>query len=167
MITQFLPDLMKGKSELTNKHMVVQPVNKSKKYWMTDREFTSIIIGKEATDSEYVISDGIMVPGGFVPEHFHKWEDQTFHVLEGELEAKIGDEYFKIEVGDTIQCPRGVTHFMKNIGSTNARLLSYIFPGDWAEEFFAETSRQTKLGKRDLNVIEEKFGVVYTSSENE
>jgi hypothetical protein len=50
---------------------------------------------------------------------------------------------------------------MKNIGETDARLISYIFPGDWAEDFMAETSRQVKSGKQDLKLIEEKFGVVY------
>ncbi len=73
----------------------------------------------------------------------------------------MGDEVFEMGVGDSIHCPRGTSHFIKNIGKTDAKLISYIFPGDWAEEFFEETSRQVKAGKVDLQLMEEKFGLVY------
>ena len=145
----------------TNKQAVIKKAGKSKKFWMTEKEFTGIVVGKEATDSEYIISDGIIEPGGFIPDHYHKWEDQTFHVLTGELEAKIGDDTIQVSAGDSIHCPRGTSHFMKNIGDTEAKLISYIFPGDWAEDFMAETSKQVKTGNIDLELIERKFGVVY------
>lgn len=152
---------MNHKTESTNKQTVVKKSDNSTKYWMTKKEFTGVVVGKEATNSEYVITNGVIEPNGFVPNHYHKWEDQTFHVISGKLEAKIGDKTFQIETGDTIHCPRGVSHFMKNIGTTEAKLISYIFPGDWAEDFMAETSRQVKAGEPDFNLIEEKFGVVY------
>ncbi len=151
----------------TNKAIVISKFGEFKDkndesiIWMTENEFTKIIVGKEDSNSDYVISEGVMEPEGFVPDHYHKWEDQTFHVIEGELEAKIGEETVKISAGDSIHCPKGVSHYMKNIGNTNAKLISYIFPGDWAEEFFKETSKQTKSGQVDFKLIEDKFGVVY------
>ena len=129
--------------------------------WMTKNEFTKIVVGKEASNSEYVISEGVIEPEGFVPNHYHKWEDQTFHVIEGELEAKIGDKTVQIGSGGSIHCPKGIPHFMKNIGKNNAKLISYIFPGEWAEAFFYETGRQIKSGELDFKLIEDKFGVVY------
>ena len=158
---------MNKKITETNKPVVISKFGEFKNkeddsiIWMTENEYTKIIVGKDASNSEYVISEGIIEPEGFVPDHYHKWEDQTFHVIEGELEAKIGDETMKIGVGDSIHCPKGISHYMKNVGKTNAKLISYIFPGDWAEEFFQETSRQTKSGQIDFKLIEEKFGVVY------
>ena len=152
---------MNSRIKSTSKLTIIKKADSSKKYWMTEKEFTGIVVGKEATNSEYVITDGIIEPNGFVPDHYHKWEDQTFHVITGELEAKIGDESFQIGPGDSIHCPRGISHFIKNIGATEAKLISYIFPGDWAEEFMAETSKQVKSGNFDLKLIEEKFGVVY------
>ncbi|MGB1040271.1 MAG: cupin domain-containing protein [Flavobacteriales bacterium] len=149
------------KSEKTDKKLVLRKWESGKKYWMTENEFTGIVVGKEATNSEYVITDGIIEPEGFVPNHYHKWEDQTFHVLEGKLEVKVGEENAIVESGDTIHCPRGIAHYMKNIGKENAKVISYIFPGNWAEDFFVETSRQVKSGEIDLGIIEEKFGVVY------
>lgn len=112
-------------------------------------------------DGAYVISDGVIAPNSSIPDHYHKWEDQTFHVLEGRLEAKIGDKVVTLEAGDSVHCPRGISHYMKNTGETSARLLSYIFPGHQAEDFMAETSRQNNRGEVDLKLIEEKFGVVY------
>ncbi|MGB1287872.1 MAG: cupin domain-containing protein [Aggregatilineales bacterium] len=149
------------KTEETNKVLIVSKKDESPKYWMAKGEYTNIIANATETNSEYVITDGIIQPGGFVPDHYHKWEDQTFHVMEGTLEAKIGDVTYQLQAGDTIHCPRGISHYMKNIGTEDVRVVSYIFPGDWAEDFFAETSRQNHSGEIDFELIEQKFGVVY------
>lgn len=122
---------------------------------MTENEFTGMVVGKEATNSEYVITDGIIEPNGFVPDHYHKWEDQTFHIIQGELEVKVGDKTFRISSGDTIHFQRGTSHYIKNIGNENAKIISYIIPGDWAEDFMTETSKQVKSGKMNLKLIEE------------
>ena len=152
---------MSEKSEGTNKQVVVNKWGNGRKYWMAEGEYIAVIAGKESTNSEYVISDGVIKLEGFVPDHYHEWEDQTFHVIEGRLDVKIGEQTFQAEAGDCIHCPRGVSHYMKNIGESQVRLFSYIFPGDWAEDFFAETSRQNHSGEHDFEMIEEKFGVVY------
>lgn len=154
---------VKNRNSETNKKSVIKKwySSENEKYWMTEKEFTSIVVGKESTNSEYVITDGIIEPNGFVPDHYHKWEDQTFHVIEGKLEAKIGNETFVIQSGDSIHCPRGISHYMKNIGNKNAKLISYIIPEDWAKDFMAETSKQVKSGKLDLKLMEEKYGVIY------
>ncbi|CAB9498536.1 Cupin 2, conserved barrel [Seminavis robusta] len=149
------------KTEDTVKQTVVSKWDGSKKYWMSNTEYTGVVVGKEATGGEYVITDGVIGPGGFVPDHYHKWEDQTFHVITGELQAKIGNETYQVGPGDTIHCPRGVSHFIENTGDTEVKLISYIFPGHWAEDFMAETSRQNHEGNLDLKLIEDKFGVVY------
>lgn len=149
------------KQEHTNKVLVVNKKDSSKKYWMAKGEFTNIIVNAAQTNNEYVITDGVIEPGSFVPDHYHKWEDQTFHVMAGNLKAKIGEEWYELSEGDTIHCPRGISHYIKNEGATTARLVSYIFPGTWAEELFAETSRQNQTGEFDAKLIEEKFGIVY------
>lgn len=143
------------------KQTIIKPFGQGKKYWMSEKEYTGVVVGKEATNDEYVISDGIIQVGGHIPDHYHKWEDQTFHVIEGVLEAKIGDEIQVLHSGDTVHCPREVSHYMKNIGDTDARLISYIFPGNKAEAFMAETSKQVQSGNQDFDLIEREFGVVY------
>lgn len=152
---------MTEKTEDTKKRTLISSWEGSKKYWMSETEYTGVVVGKDATQEEYVISDGVVGPGGFIPDHYHKWEDQTFHIITGELIAKIGDEVKKIGAGDSVHCPRGVSHYMKNVGDMPAKLISYMFPGNWAEDFMAETSRQNHTGDRDFDLIEEQFGVVY------
>ena len=105
---------MAYKIEATRKQVVIQHWDGSKKYMMAPNEYVGVVVGKEATDGEYVISDGVMAPGGAVPDHYHKWEDQTFHILQGTVDAKLGDTWVSAGAGDTIHCPRGVSHYMKN-----------------------------------------------------
>ena len=152
---------MNDKQTKTNKQTVISSWDNSQNYLMAEDEYTGIVVGKTATNSEYIISNGVIAPGSFIPDHYHKWEDQTFHIIEGQLKAKIGDSTVTLGPGDTAHCPRGVPHYMKNTGQTEAKLISYIFPGDWAEDFMAETSRQNETGNRDLQLIEDRFGVVY------
>ena len=152
---------MTVKQLLSTKKTVVSNWNGSKNYMMAEDEFTGIVVGKESTASEYVISNGVIAPGAFIPDHYHKREDQTFHIIEGPVKAKIGDTVHLLGPGDTAQCPRGVSHFMKNVGQTPAKLISYIFPGDWAEEFMAETSRKNQTNQRGFDLTEKRLGVVY------
>ncbi len=152
---------MADKIEATRKQIVIQHWDGSKKYMMAPNEYVGVVVGKEATDGEYIISDGVMAPGGAVPDHYHKWEDQTFHILQGTVDAKIGDTWVSAGAGDTIHCPRGVSHYMKNNSDQTVRMISYIFPGDRAEAFMAETSRQNEGGEQDFELIEREFGVVY------
>lgn len=133
---------MTQKSTKSRKNTVIRHWDGGKKFWMSPTEFTGVVVGKGDTASEYFISDGVIGPGGFIPDHFHKWQDQTFHILEDRLEAMIGDEVATVGPGETIHCPRGVSHYMRNVGDSEARILSDIFPGDWVEDFMAETSRQ-------------------------
>lgn len=91
---------MTQRIEATRKKTIVAPWENSQKFWMSEIEYTGVVVGKEATDSEYVISDGSIAPGGFIPDHYHKWEDQIFHILESELEAKVGDQIVKVDIGD-------------------------------------------------------------------
>lgn len=153
---------MESKSDKSSKELIIVKRDNSPKIWMAKGEYTNIIVGSKQSNGEYVISEGIIKPDGFIPEHYHKWEEQTFHVMEGEVEAKIGNDTLQLQVGDTVHCPRGITHYMKNNGSQNVRLLSYIFPGTWAEDYMNETSKQNHSGKFDLDLVEKKYGVVYS-----
>ncbi|CUK08349.1 hypothetical protein RUE5091_03068 [Ruegeria denitrificans] len=63
---------MTDQIETTNKQVVVRHWDGSKKYMMAPNEYVGVVVGKGATNSEYVISDGVMAPGGAVPDHYHK-----------------------------------------------------------------------------------------------
>ena len=140
---------------------VIAKWDQARTYVMAEGEYVGIVTSAAETGGAFVISNGILGPGSDVPNHYHKWEDQTFHIIEGTLTATIGDETVEIGPGDSVYCPRGVPHYMKNTGDVTAKMISYIYPGDKAEAFMAETSRQLTTGAFDLTKIEEEFGVVY------
>ncbi|AAV95787.1 hypothetical protein SPO2537 [Ruegeria pomeroyi DSS-3] len=39
---------------------------------MAGDEFTRMVLGKDATNAERVISNGVIAPGAFNPDHYHK-----------------------------------------------------------------------------------------------
>ncbi|WP_162798194.1 hypothetical protein [Sulfitobacter sp. SK011] len=57
---------MTVKQLLSTKKTVVSNWNGSKNYMMAEDEFTGIVVGKESTASEYVISNGVIAPGAFI-----------------------------------------------------------------------------------------------------
>ena len=71
------------------------PSSKSLFGWKKEEEglnnFSGCWIGYclNASNSEYAITDGIIKPNGFVADHYHKCVDQTFHIIEAELERKL------------------------------------------------------------------------------
>ena len=45
------------------------------------------------------------------PSHIHSREDESFFVLEGEIEFQVGDEQITARPGTFIQGPRGINFF--------------------------------------------------------
>ncbi len=67
-----------------------------------------------------------MSDGSVVPTHTHPTEEAMV-ILEGELEAVLGDEIVTVTAGQTILAPSGVRHGFVNRSAGPARLMA-IFP---------------------------------------
>lgn len=68
----------------------------------------------------------IEVEPGFETTEFHKHyhEDECVYVLEGEAEARVGDEVFKIKSGDFLGYKAGgLAHSIINSGTTTLRCI--------------------------------------------
>ena len=102
----------------TPKQTVIASWGNSLNFMMAKNECTGSLVGQEATGSDYVISNGTVAPGSFIPDHCHKWEDRTFHIVSGTLAAKIGEQEFTLGPGNSVHCPRVDSHYMKNAGDT-------------------------------------------------
>lgn len=63
--------------------------------------------------------------------HTHALHLDTFYVLEGELEFRLGDETIRLPAGSSIAAPPGVVHGFRNPGTTEARWLNVHAPGIW------------------------------------
>ena len=81
-------------------------------------------------------SDGISVlesvarEGDSPPLHVHETEDEVFHVLEGELTLRVGDEDLHVGAGRTAVAPKGVAHTYR-VQSQEARWLVVTRHGDF------------------------------------
>ncbi len=78
-------------------------------------------------------------PGDFVPPHVHHREEETFHVLEGELEITCGGHRHELRAGDTFFAPRHVPHSPRFVGASPGRVLVTITPAGF-ERFFREAA---------------------------
>ena len=64
------------------------------------------------------------------PRHYHPNCDEVLHVLEGEIEHSLGDDTFRLSVGETINVPMGTMHNARNVGGGEAVLLIVFSSAD-------------------------------------
>jgi quercetin dioxygenase-like cupin family protein len=120
----------------------------------------------------YSLSEAIVAPSTGPVPHRHSREDESFYVLEGQLEFKIGERgerTFVATAGAFVFAPRGIPHTFRNVGTTPARLLLIISPTGM-EDFFEERAALRKAipttdpsyPSRD-KALSEKYGLEYSS----
>ncbi|GAA3756821.1 cupin domain-containing protein [Streptomyces tremellae] len=85
-------------------------------------------------------------PGGGPDAHAHGDEDETFYLLDGELEFLNGDETFTARTGDLVFVPRGNRHRFKNTGDRTARMVFLFTPGGF-EDFFVTAGDEPRPGE--------------------
>ncbi len=79
----------------------------------------------------------IQIPAGAAPppQHLHHKHEETWYVLEGELEFTVGRETATVGAGGWVLVPIGVPHTFANSGSDPARFLSTMTPGFYLRYF--------------------------------
>lgn len=97
--------------------------------------------GKDS-NNELLIIEQYDKPGIGIPMHIHRNEDETFHILEGEMEVTVGDKTTILKKGDIAYCPRNIPHSWKTIGIGMTRSILTIYPSK-IEEMFSELSQLT------------------------
>jgi quercetin dioxygenase-like cupin family protein len=77
---------------------------------------------------------------GFTPPpHFHQLEEESFYILEGEINFHVGDQKFTAGAGELIVLPKNVPHYF-NLLTDTAKALLLITPAGF-EVFFKEFGR--------------------------
>ncbi len=96
----------------------------------------TILLSGEQTDGRYCLIDMHIPPGGGPPPHRHDFEE-SFTVLEGEIEATFRGEKSTVHAGQTVHIPANAPHSFTNAAQSAARLLCICAPAG-QEEFFAQ-----------------------------
>ncbi len=96
----------------------------------------TILLSGGDTNGRHSLIDMHIPPGGGPPPHRHDFEE-TFIVLEGEIESAFRGERTTVHAGQTINIPANAPHSFTNASGAAARLLCLCVPAG-QEEFFAQ-----------------------------
>jgi mannose-6-phosphate isomerase-like protein (cupin superfamily) len=96
----------------------------------------TILLSGNDTAGRFCLIDMHIPPGGGPPPHRHDFEE-TFSVLEGELDVVFRGAQRVVRAGETINVPANAPHQFHNSSSQPARMLCICSPAG-QEEFFLE-----------------------------
>ena len=96
----------------------------------------TILLSGNDTAGRFCLIDMHIPPGGGPPPHRHDFEE-TFILLEGEMEAIFRGATSIVKAGETINIPANAPHQFHNASDSPVRLLCICSPAG-QEEFFAK-----------------------------
>lgn len=123
------------------------------------------------TGGGFSLIEAFMPSGGDGGRHIHTNEDETIHVVSGQLEVTVGNEKFTLKAGETSFAPRNIPHRIQNKGKVEARAFLINTPGSFDRflssvgiPFEAATTLELKPPTtkqvEELLAIAKKFGVI-------
>lgn len=77
---------------------------------------------------ELEVIDSLYGPGFSVDLHSHPDHADSFYVLEGEAEFRLGDDVVQAGAGTWVSAPVGVLHGFRNVGEGELRVLNIHAP---------------------------------------
>jgi quercetin dioxygenase-like cupin family protein len=96
----------------------------------------TITVTGEQTHGRFCVIDMHIPPGGGPPPHRHEFEE-TFILLEGEMEATFRGNKSIVRAGDTLNIPANAPHRFHNTSILPVRMLCICSPAG-QEKFFME-----------------------------
>lgn len=124
--------------------------------------YTILLSGKD-TNGKYCLIDMHVPPGGGPPAHRHDFEE-TFTILEGEVEFTFRGEKQIVRAGATVNIPANAPHNFHNSGENAVRMLCLCSPAG-QEEFFmkigvpvaARTAAPPQLSEEEQAALKAKI----------
>jgi quercetin dioxygenase-like cupin family protein len=122
----------------------------------------TITLTGEQTAGRFCVIDMHIPPGGGPPPHRHDFEE-TFILLEGQMEATLRGTKSTVCAGETLNMPANAPHQFHNASSEAVRMLCICSPSG-QEKFFIEvgvpvatrTTPPPKLSEKEQAVFIEK-----------
>ncbi len=96
----------------------------------------TVLLSGDDTDGRYCLIDMHIPPGGGPPPHRHDFEE-SFTILEGEIDATFRGKKSLVHAGETISIPANAPHSFTNAARQPARLLCICSPAGQEELFLA------------------------------
>ncbi len=106
-----------------------------------------IVISGDQTNGEYAVIDMVVPPGGGPGPHAHADFQESFHILEGEVEVISEEGRYTAVTGAFVNIPKGgIVHSFKNKSDKAARLWCVVVPAG-LEAFFMEIGKPLAQGE--------------------
>ena len=139
--------------------VVANPDNSNARHLGVVGDTYTILLSGMDTAGRFTLIDMHVPPGGGPPPHRHDFEE-TFILLDGELQATFRGEKRIVRAGETIHIPANAPHQFHNASSKPVRMLCICSPAG-QEDFFKQlgTSVESRTaappaldeaGQRDL-----------------
>jgi quercetin dioxygenase-like cupin family protein len=116
-------------------------------------EEITIHLDGEHTGGKLTMWTEVTPPGGGPPLHYHRNEDETFHVLEGRVAFLLDGEWHEVGPGGAAFMPRGVVHTFKNVGDRPSRMLIMTTPSGFEKFLVRCAAELAKPGGPDMSRI--------------
>lgn len=115
--------------------------------------YTILLSGRE-TAGRFCLIDMHVPPGGGPPPHRHDFEE-TFVLLDGELEATFRGQKRTVKAGETIHIPANAPHQFQNSSAKPVRMLCLCSPAG-QEEFFEQLGTRVATRTATAPRLDEK-----------
>ena len=124
-------------------------------YWGPGDIYTFLATGEE-TDGDYFAMEGLVPPDAGPPPHIHHDEVETFYIVEGQLEIKLGDQEYQAKAGDFVHVAKGTPHSFFNRSQQPAKMIITFVPAG-IEKFFEEAFKRATDRNATPPPITEEF----------
>ena len=114
-----------------------RPAGSGRAFWGPGDHYTFLVTGAESGGA-YFAMEALVPPGGGPPRHIHTREDETFYLLQGNVEFLLGEQTVVAGPGAFVNVPRGSVHHFHNSSDAVVRMILTFAPAG-IEKFFEET----------------------------
>ncbi|WP_374949336.1 cupin domain-containing protein [Mucilaginibacter sp.] len=131
--------------ENSNNKAILSAAGDGQVYSVMGGNYRVLISGKQTNGAFAVIEMLVPANGGPGP-HAHKDVNESFYVVEGEIEVKAGDATHTAKKGDYVDIPLGgIVHQFKNKSDNLAHLICTVTPAGM-DDMFIEFGQPTVQG---------------------
>ncbi len=119
---------------------IVQPAGAGDAYWLLGDLYT-IKSRADQTGGRMSVVEAVIWPGHGSPPHIHPKDDETFYILEGRFEVRLGDKTVEAGPGSFVHLPAGGLHCYTNVGDRPGKFIFVCTPGGF-EQMFIDLGRR-------------------------
>ena len=94
------------------------------------------LITAEETGGKVAVFEEVVRAKSGPPLHIHKNQLEIFHVIQGDIRFRVGEEEVDVSSGGTAVVPAGAPHTFFNLSEAKAIIHFELLPAGQSERFF-------------------------------